>query len=543
MADGWEDAPGGWEDAPQRKLSRAEIRRAIDADAITRGALDPTSGMSGAQTFAAGAGKFVADVGRGVAQMTPWGPSRRDIEDVRDRDNPLMAKPAGFLGNIGGGALAMIPMSFIPGANTVGGATLAGGVMGGVQPVGEGDSRLLNTIVGAGTGGLLKVGLDKLGSWLSNRATQKAAELQAQRLNNAGRDAAIEEARRAGYRLTPHQAEAGPIAKAVEGISGSAKMEKSASVANQKVTNALAREEIDKGLQSLGLSGLGSRPLSAQTMDDVISEAVKTGYKSVDGLKSINWDPKFDRSVKLLSMKSTGGAVKHPAEEAIDDLINRLVSNPQWTGRELRADVTRLRELSSTNFAAARRAGGDVEKTALARAQSHAAGLLEDLAERNLANNNAPANVISDFKESRQLIAKAFSVKDALDGMGNVSARDLANSGSYLTGGLRQAADFARRFEGSARDISSMRDRASLSAFDYAAGLGGAMFDPTFGALALTRPAMRGVTLSNIGQSLMANPNYNVPLSTRAASQIANNPMVNRYLPLAAVPGVLSVTE
>mgnify|MGYP001601339318 CR=1 FL=1 len=535
----WENAPGQWEDAPSKK-TRGQIQSETLAFQVS---LDPTAGISTGERVAAGAGKFVADVGRGIAQWTPWGPSRQEIEEVRDRDNPLMATPGGFMGNIGGGALATVPLAMIPGANTAAGTALTGSLFGAAQPVGVEDSRTVNTALGGATALGMKVGLDKLGGYFSNRAAAAAAQQAKLQQENALRDQVVREAREAGYRLTPTQAGAGSVARGVEGASGSAKMEKQLSVYDQKVTNRLVREHLDEALDALGLPRLGSKPLSAKTMDDIVSDAAKAGYRAVDDLKNVNWDKTFERSVKMLSLKRPGGAVAHPAEAQIDDIITRLAEHPQWTGKELRADITRLRELASTNFSAARRAGGDVEKTALARVQSRAAELLEELAERNLANNGAPATVISNFREARQLMAKAFTVKDALDGTGNVSARDLARSGAPLEGGMKIAANFARNFEGSARDVSKMRDRTGFQYGDILLGGVGAMVDPSLGALAFSRPVSRQIALSRLGQSMMSRPDYAVPLSTRMASQITNNPMVQRHLPLAAVPGALSVSE
>jgi hypothetical protein len=539
MAD-WEDVSGQWEDVSP-KLTRAQIRTQIQNDPITQGAIHHADDMGTLERTRAGAGKFFSDIGKGVAQWSPWGPSRKEIDESNERDTPLMATPAGFLGNLGAGAAASVPLGMIPGVNTAVGTTLAGGAFGAAQPVGQNDSRTLNTALGAGSSLLAKVGLDKLGGFLEQRASNKAAELAAEKTANVQRDAAIQEAQGLGYKITPNQAEAGSVAKAIEGLSGSAKMEKLASIKNQRVTNNLVREELDNSLTQLGLPDLGKKSLSPQTLAEVRKDAGQF-YKVVDNLGTIAPDQTFATQAQALSLKAPNGAVAHPAEEAIDKMVEGLTKHTGWDGKSLRADVTRLRELAGSNFSAAKRAGGDVEKMALATAQSDAAKLLEDLAERNLAANGAAPTVIANFRQARQLMAKTYTVEHALDNVGNVSARDLAKS-PYLTGGMKKAGDFAKNFEGSARDVSTMADRANFSAFDALLGIGGGAISTPFAAAALARPAARGLMLSDVGQSVMGGPNYNLPMTTRLMSEAANNPMLKRTLPLAAVPSVIGVAE
>lgn len=527
-----------------RRLDALESRSAPRQPFVKRGyteVVDPTEGMSKTDLALAGAGKMFTDLGRGVAQMTPWGPSRQQVDEANDQDVPLMARPEGFLGNLGAGAAAAVPLSMLPGAGTTLGAGLIGSLFGAAQPVGKDDSRTLNSILGGAFSSGGKVAMDKIGSFLGQRMTNQASDLAAQKASNAQRDAAIQEAKDAGYKLTPNQADAGGFAKAVEGLSGSAKMEKLASVKNQKVTNNLVREELEDSMTQLGLPGLGRKNLSAQTMQDIRTQAGKS-YNAMDALQNVAPDQSFAQSVQALSLKAPGGAVAHPAEAQIDDLVIRLSKHQGWDGKSLRQDITRLRELSKSNYSAAKRAGGDLEKSALAKAQSEAAEMMEDLAERNLASNGAPANLVSDFRKARQLMAKTYTVENALDNVGNVSARDLAKS-PVVTGGMKKASDFAKNFEGSARDVSSMRDRANFSAFDLLLGAGGAMADPTLLGAAAARPAARSMALSNVGQSMMAQPSYNVPMSTRILSDTANNPMLKRSLPLSMVPGVLGVSE
>ena len=113
---------------------------------------DPTEGMSGTQKFLAGVGKGMTDLGRGVAQLTGF-MSQQEIDEAKKLDAPLMNTGAGTAGNVTGLIATGLPTMFAPGANTVTGAAVTGGVMGLLQPVATGESRTTNTLIGGAAGG------------------------------------------------------------------------------------------------------------------------------------------------------------------------------------------------------------------------------------------------------------------------------------------------------------------------------------------------------------------------------------------------------
>lgn len=139
---------------------------------------DPTSGMSGMDKFLAGAGKTFVDTGRGIGQIganiadfvsprpknlkslitgednSRSAESLKDIMLAKARDRALMGTGAGVAGNIAGGVTLAAPTALIPGANTYTGAALTGAVMNALQPVGDGESRTANTVLGAAGGAL-----------------------------------------------------------------------------------------------------------------------------------------------------------------------------------------------------------------------------------------------------------------------------------------------------------------------------------------------------------------------------------------------------
>lgn len=145
-------------DAQAARILAGEIRRVrAPADNLNAETLNPTTGMSGADKFFAGAGKAVVDTGRGLGQMMGL-VSREDVAESRKRDAALMDTGMGMAGNIGGNvAMALSPgmaakgLSMVPALaraapalnaagsalmapRTIGGAAALGAGMGLVQP-------------------------------------------------------------------------------------------------------------------------------------------------------------------------------------------------------------------------------------------------------------------------------------------------------------------------------------------------------------------------------------------------------------------------
>lgn len=193
---------------------------------------DPTEGMSGTEKFFAGMGKSLYDTGRGVSQLAgdvsdavggAFGRSnrtasglvsgetrgdvrRREAEEQRALDAPLMDTGAGLAGNItgtvgqflipGGAAVrygsmapkaaALVRSATLP--TSLRGAALQGAAIGSTQQVGEDDSRLANMVIGGGAGSagvLIPRGLGALyrgtGSYVG-KVTPRGVERRAARL-------------------------------------------------------------------------------------------------------------------------------------------------------------------------------------------------------------------------------------------------------------------------------------------------------------------------------------------------------------------------
>lgn len=128
----------------------------------------------GVSRFMAGAGKAPSDLWQGLKQVgaeamdyasprsqtlsgqiapgTRGDELRRQTDAERALSAPLMKTGAGFSGNLSGNLAMFAPTAFVPGANTYTGSALTGALLGSTAPVGEQDSRTLNTGLGAAAG-------------------------------------------------------------------------------------------------------------------------------------------------------------------------------------------------------------------------------------------------------------------------------------------------------------------------------------------------------------------------------------------------------
>lgn len=112
---------------------------------------DPTEGMSGFDKFAAGMGKAAYDTARGLGQFV-GAVDRKDVAESRQRDKALMDTGAGMAGNVLGNVAILAPTAAIPGANTIGGAALIGGLTGLAQPSASTGETFGNAMLGGVAG-------------------------------------------------------------------------------------------------------------------------------------------------------------------------------------------------------------------------------------------------------------------------------------------------------------------------------------------------------------------------------------------------------
>ncbi len=430
--------------------------------------------------------------------------TRDSLAEAESLDRPLMETKAGKLGDIAGNVAMFAPTAMIPGANTVTGAGIVGGIGGALTTPGDLSDRAAAGAFGAAGGAVgQKVG-QKIGEIASNRIASKMAAVEATKQQNAVRDAALREAIGAGYVVPPATSNPTTTNRVLESIGGKAMTQQTASLKNQKVTNRLARE-------SLGLTE--NAPLTEKTMKEIRAGAGKV-YDEISKSGRVSTDDVYRNDLLSLSAVSDRLKADFPdlAVSGKDEIVKLTdaLAKDSFDARSAVEAVKTLRSQGSKNLSGIVSAS-DPAKQALGKAQLSAAEAVEDQLMRHLSNSGRP-ELAGQFDEARRLIAKTYSVQNALNpNTGNVAASKLTNQlkkGKQLSDGLDVAARFGGAFPKAATEVS---DSAGVSALDAFGGLGlaAATGNPVATVIpALARGATRHAILSDRGNALLATPKY-----------------------------------
>ena len=288
----------------------------------------------------------------------------------------------------------------------------------------------------------------------------------------------VSAARELGYVMPPSQAGGGLTAHLLEGLSGKAATAQQASAKNQTVTNSLAAK-------ALGLAD--DVQLSPEVLDAVRADAGKA----------------YDALAKL--------PVK-PAESA-DSLMNRAAS-AEIDPKKMVYDLRVARQEADAYYKAYGRSADPEQLTKAKMAKANASRIETEL--EKYAASMGKEDLLPALRDARQQIAKTYTVEKALNPTtGSVDAKVLAKElqkGKPLSGELKQAADFAKRFKKAVQTPEQMGSLPGVSPLDFAyAGAGGGynIFqgdNAAEGALAglAFRPAARAAILSKFGQDRLA---------------------------------------
>lgn len=448
---------------------------------------DRRAGMdAGLATLGADASSPAYKVGKITAEIAGTAGAGGAVANVVGRAAPVVAAAAPNLlnavrtaGMSGGNMLTRAAGGAINGAASAGlvdpSQAGAGAVVGGALPI---------VVKGAGMAG------NALGELLGG--PQQTPELAA----------AIQAARDKGYVIPPTQANPTLANRLLEGLAGKISIAQSASARNAGVTNSLAAQDI--GLPA-------ATTITPEALDAVRAKAGEA-YAAVAGAGKFN----------------AAGADLPKSAGVVND-YNKLTISPQSTvdasdlvnawkkanadagdyfkayGRSAHPDDKEAANAAAANANAIHdflttQMGALEGKTSDQLLNEVAAGRLSiaDFVKQTLSANSRAAGApgaVDALDAARTRIAKTYNVENAMNGAtGTVDARKLAKS-DYLTGGLKDAADFASRFPKAAQTPEAMGSLPGVSPLDWATSA----ITPSklISLLSLgTRPAARSLALS-----------------------------------------------
>lgn len=381
-----------------------------------------------------------------------------------------------------------------------GGGNLATRATGGAITGGLGSAMIDQE--SAGTGAALGAALPVVGAGVS-RLMPKATQTPEMA-------SAINAAREAGYVIPPTQANPTLLNRVLEGTAGKLTTAQNASARNQEVTNKLAA-------RSLGLAD--DTPITPELLSNIRAtagdayEAIANSglirpklYAGLTDTGMLKMSSKYSEALDDIAKPFITAAKGFPEStpSPVIDLVNSLKSN----SFDASSAVSMIKQLRTGADDAFRSGNTDV-----GRASKSIANLLENTVEDHLKKTGS-ADLLKEFRNSRQLIAKTYSIEKALNQTtGSVDAAKLAGQlqkGKPLSGELRQAAQFAQAFPKAARTPEQMGSLPQLSPLDVTAGAGisAILQNPAYLATLGVRPAARSAALSPYVQNrLVQNPN------------------------------------
>jgi hypothetical protein len=297
---------------------------------------------------------------------------------------------------------------------------------------------------------------------------------------------AVQKAREAGYVIPPTQARESIVNRVLEGTAGKVTTAQNASAKNQAVTHKLVA-------QSLGL------PENEVILPDTLTAIRKEAGKAYENLKlsgTIKTSPKFIQALdNIKPYQDAIQAAKDFPDEAANPII-KIVDSLKRHSFDVNSAVSKINVLRNNADVAFR--GGD---KSLAKVNKDASQVLENTIENHLANTKQ-TELLDEFKNARQLIAKTYTIQKALNPVsGTVDARALARElkkGKPLTDELKIAAEFAAQFPKAAQTTEMMGSLPQLNPLDIAtAGIASAITNPAAMASIAVRPTARSIALSN----------------------------------------------
>lgn len=262
--------------------------------------VDPTADMSTYDKTMAGFGKAFVDTGRGLGQMVGL-VDRKDIEESRKLDAPLMNTTSGKVGNFAGNLALAAPTVAIPGAATIPGAAAIGAIQGLIQPSTSTRETVNNTLLGGGAGaggvmaGRVINGLYQGGKALIEPFTQAGRDKIAGRMIDRF---AQDPSTIAAATSTPTVTGALPTLAEQTGDAGLARLQDSLRAADPQIGNQIGQRLSDNNAARVaalqGLAGDSTQRAAAEAArkaasSDLYQQATRASYtvdKQLDELLS-----------------------------------------------------------------------------------------------------------------------------------------------------------------------------------------------------------------------------------------------------------------
>jgi hypothetical protein len=322
------------------------------------GKSDPTEGMTSFQRGAAGFGKAIVDTARGAGQFVGL-TDRADVEESRRLDSSLMDTTAGKVGNFAGNVATTLPLAFVPGANTVKGASLIGAGYGLLQPSTSTTETAQNVGLGGVAGGgsiiagrALASGYNAVGGVLRPMTKAGQKQIAAELLQTSATDPRAAAARMAGAReLVPGSA---PTVGQVSDDAGLAQLERTLFNKPETAGPLNMRYQAQQEARQKAISDVAGTPSYRADIEDGRSIFAKQDYdqaisQGIDPNMAASMQPQIDSLMARPSMQQAQKVARRLAaesEKSIDDFGS--IEGMDWLKKALDNQISKAAQPGSS---------------------------------------------------------------------------------------------------------------------------------------------------------------------------------------------------
>jgi hypothetical protein len=497
---GWQDAPlanaatpsNSWETAPVIN----ETLPVNPYEATFKEALQnvPQSKRIMGSALAGLGGETIKNIGAITELISPkYGKPIAQLgqamTNVASEANPVM----GTIGQIGAYAL---PVSLI----NKGGELLASGTtipklgkaitnvagnmgLGFLTTEGTGKEGFVDRAKSAALAAGLSAGLPIVGGGVSKLSKFLRGPEQTAQMANA-----VEKAREVGYVIPPTQANESLLNRLLEGTAGKITTQQNASAKNQEITHNLVTKALNLPENEI---------ITPKVLENIRSGA-GNAYENLKLTGRVTPDKTYHQALDNIVKDFRTIETDFPADKLRPevDLIESLKSKSFEVNSAL-AKIKTLRLDANKAYSQGDASLGNVNKKA--------ANAIEDAIEKHLIDIDKP-ELLQQFKDARQLIAKTYTVEKALNSTsGTIDAKKLASElkkGKPLTDELKTVAEFSGQFPKATQTTEMMGSRPQINPLDVgAAGILSSLTNPSALATLALRPTARSLALSPFVQN------------------------------------------
>lgn len=347
-------------------------------------------------------------------------------------------------------------------------------------------------------GAAINTAIQALPAFVLHRALPAARAAAAPRAATAS--PAVQAAGSIGIRLTPEEAQSGFVGRAVQSLSGAAKLERENARRNATDVNAAATNQV--GLTDTSPAAFDAARAPHNAVYDAMSQ-----------IGNVPTDTAYQTATANVANRTGQGSFGFRPTPDIQALRDNYSGVQQFDAADAVQEVRQLRASARQNL----NAPHAPDQNALGHAQLQIANAIEDQLDRHIQAGSfvmpdgSPLTV-DRLRGARQSLAQLHSVEDALDTT-NVSPRELHRQlerGVPLTGNLRTIAEAYGNFPRSLQDVSAIRNSGPFSVLDGTVGtlLGGAGHLAGLPVAAATGPAVAAMLARPLARASLASRLY-----------------------------------